>query len=180
MEKTKDMMSNNKAQANKQLLVQSTEAVSLYDMRNDSKRFPRLRTYSREEAVYEMSKIVIQAYIYRGNNADTQSIQFIANALVDELILDQEHLGTMLLSFAEIARVVKRAILSDEIYSISVASLYKAIINYVKGEGHRICKEINEKKRKQQIKLVWQTEIEPLLDAIASDMVERSNVKYIK
>lgn len=107
--------------------------ASLLEMRADSDRFPRIKTMPREQAVLGMSKIVTQAFLYRGQAADPTNIQFISSALVQELLEDTN--GAYNLSLAEIQVIVKRAILNTEMMGINVSSLYKVIIAFVKGEG---------------------------------------------
>lgn len=107
--------------------------ASLLEMRADSDRFPRIKTMPRERAVLGMSKIVTQAFLYRGQAADPTNIQFISSALVQELLEDTN--GAYNLSLAEIQVIVKRAVLNTEMMGINVSSLYKVIIAFVKGEG---------------------------------------------
>ena len=126
--------------------------ASLLEMRADATRFPRLKTLPREQAVMGMAKIVSQAFLYRGQAADPTNIQFIASALVQEL-LEDDKFGSGNLSLAEIQLVVKRAVLGgSELFGISVASLYKVIIEFVKGEGHLNQVKIWEARRKE----AWQ------------------------
>lgn len=107
--------------------------ASLLEMRADSDRFPRIKTMPREQAVLGMSKIVTQAFLYRGQAADPTNIQFISSALVQEILEDTN--GAYNLSLAEIQVIVKRAVLNTEMMGINVSSLYKVIIAFVKGEG---------------------------------------------
>ena len=107
--------------------------ASLLEMRADSDRFPRIKTMPREQAVLGMSKIVTQAFLYRGQAADPTNIQFISSALVQELLEDTN--GAYNLSLAEIQVIVKRAVLNTDMMGIKVSSLYKVIIAFVKGEG---------------------------------------------
>ena len=65
--------------------------ASLLEMRADSDRFPRIKTMPREQAVLGMSKIVSQAFLYRGQAADPTNIQFISSALVNELLEDDKN-----------------------------------------------------------------------------------------
>ena len=119
---------------------------SLLEMRQHPELFPRIKTLPREQAVFEMSKIVSQAFLYRGQAADQTTIQFISFALVQE-ILDDDKFGASSLSLAEIQVVVKRAVLGgSEMFGISVASLYKVIMDFVKGEGHRNQKQVDQSK----------------------------------
>lgn len=121
---------------NPALVDYNPERASLEDMRRDPSRFPRIKALPREMVIFEMSKIVSQAFLYRGQTADPTNIQFIAAALTHELLSDQQY-NAGCLSLAEIQVIVKRAVLGgSEMFGISVASLYKVIIDYAKGEGH--------------------------------------------
>lgn len=169
-------MNNELTTTNNQLMTPASNQVSLLEMRMDEKRFPRIGTFSREQAGFEMSKIVSQAFLYRGQAADPKNIQFISYALVDELQSDLDKLGTRHISFAEISRVVKRAVLQDDMYGISVASLYKVIIEYIKGEGHRLQQEVSERKRKSEQEQIKNSVIAPMLQAYAGELLKNSKV----
>lgn len=146
--------------------------ATLLEMRADPERFPRLKAVTREQAVFEMSKIVTQAFLYRGQTADLTTIQFISSNLVDELLADGT-CGASCISFAEIQVVVKRAVLgASEMFGISVASLYKVIIEYVKGEGHNNQKLILETKRRMEEKRLQGSGINPMLRAYAGEFVK--------
>lgn len=173
-------MNNNITTTNNQLMSPATSQVSLLDIRMDATRFPRLHTYPREHAVLEMSKVVSQAFLYKGQAADPTNIQFISCSLVDELKADLDNMGTKFISFAEISRVVKRAVLCDDMYGISVASLYKVILDYVKGEGHRISQEARKKKEEQDRDSIKQSVIAPMLQAYTGEMLRKSNIKKNK
>lgn len=159
-----------------QLMTPASSQASLLDMRADAKRFPRIGAFPREQAVFEMSKIVSQAYLYKGQAADPKNIQFISCALVDELQSDLDRLGTKHISFGEISRVVKRAVLQDDMYGISVASLYKVIIEYIKGEGHRLQQEVSERKRKSEQEQIKNSVIAPMLQAYAGQLLKNSKL----
>ena len=161
---------------NGQLMTTASNQVSLLEMRMDEKRFPRIGAFPREQAVFEMSKIVSQAFLYKGQAADPKNIQFISCALVDELQSDLDKLGTRHISFAEISRVVKRAVLQDDMYGISVASLYKVIIEYIKGEGHRLQQEVSERKRKSEQEQIKNSVIAPMLQAYAGELLNHSKL----
>lgn len=169
-----ERMSNELITMNSQLAVPENGKVTLLDIRKDSKRFPRLGTYPREQAIFVMSKIVSQAFLFRGQAADETNIRFIACSLVDELQSDLDKMGTNNISFEEISRIVKRAILTDDIYGISVASLYKVIISYVKGEGHQLNKQVMEERRKAEDQSIKNSIIAPMLQAYAGAMVKNS------
>ena len=169
-------MNNDMTTTNGQLMTPASNQVSLLEMRMDEKRFPRIGAFPREQAVFEMSKIVSQAFLYKGQAADPKNIQFIACALVDELQSDLDKLGTRHISFAEISRVVKRAVLQDDMYGISVASLYKVIVEYIKGEGHRLQQEVSERKRKSEQEQIKNSVIAPMLQAYAGELLKHSKV----
>ena len=114
------------------------EATPL-EMRMDAQRFPRLATISREDAITQMIDVVRAAAIYRNAKMDAQEIAVTAAALVDELNADTR-LGLKFISFAEIRRAVRTAVLETEMYGVNVASLYRAIVAYAKGEGTQATK----------------------------------------
>lgn len=160
-------MSNDLTTTNNQLITPPSSQASLLDMRRDPARFPRIGKVTREKAVYEISKIVTQAFLLKGQMADPKNIQFISCSLVDELQADLDNLGTRHISFAEISRIVRRSVLQDEMYGISVSSLYKIIISYVKGEGHRLQEQVNNTPKTNPV-------MDKMLDAYAAQMASRS------
>lgn len=170
-------MNNDLMTTNNQVMSPATTQVSLLEIRMDADRFPRLHTYTRDKAVFEMSRIVSQAFLYKGQAADPTNIQFISCSLVDELQADLDKYGTKFLTFAEISRVVKRAVLCDDMYGISVASLYKVILDYVKGEGHRISQEVRRKKEQERRDSLKHSIIAPMLQAYAGEMLRNSKLK---
>lgn len=169
-------MNNEMTKTSSQLMTTTSKQVSLLEMRMDEKRFPRIGAFPREQAVLEMSKIVSQAFLYKGQAADPTNIQFISCSLVDELQADLDKLGTRNISFAEISRVVKRAVLQDDMYGISVASLYKVIIEYIKGEGHRLHQQVAEMRRKREEREIKNSVIAPMLQAYAGELLKHSKV----
>ena len=169
-------MNNEMTTTNGQLMTPASNQVTLLEMRMDEKRFPRIGAFTGEQAVFEMSKIVSQAFLYKGQAADPKNIQFISCSLVDELQADLDKLGTRNISFGEISRVVKRAVLQDDMYGISVASLYKVIIEYVKGEGHKLQQEVSERKRKSEQEQIKNSVIAPMLQAYAGQLLKNSKV----
>lgn len=169
-------MSSEITKTGNQLMTVNPSQATLLDMRMDSKRFPRVGAFSREEATFEMSKIVSQAFLYRGQVADPKNIQFISAALVDELQADLDHLGTRHISFAEISRVVKKSVLQDDMYGISVATLYKVIIDYIKGEGHRLHKQVEEMRVRKEQEELKKSIVAPMLQAYAGQLLKNSKV----
>lgn len=150
--------------------------ASLLEMRADPSRFPRLKSVPREQAVFEMTKIVNQAFLYRGQAADPKNIQFISSALVQEL-LDDDKYGAGYLSLAEIQVVVKRAVLGgSEMFGISVASLYKVIMEFAKGEGHLNQKQIQERKQREQEQAFRESGLHPMLQAATGEFIRNHKI----
>lgn len=156
-------------------LMTSMQQPSLLDIRMDSKTFPRLLRYNHDDAVRQMSLIVSKAMMYRGQTADSVSIALIASSLVDEL-LQESRWGAKYLSLEEIDIVVKRAVLEGDIY-ISVASLYKAIIDYCKGEGHKVQQEAAELKRRQDMESIRESVVAPMLQSYTGKFLRNQKKK---
>ena len=129
-----------------QLTTIPAEKATLVDIRTDNKRFPRLHTYRREDAIAQMNIIIMMAFQYRGQQADTQTIILMSSSLIDILNEDEYGIGTKFLSFEEIKRVVRKAALgqSKEMYGISVSSLFQALADYCKGEGRMANQQARE------------------------------------
>lgn len=145
--------------------------ATLLEMRSDSKRFPRIKNMSREDAVMGMSRIVSQAFLYRGQASDATNIRFIANALVDELLQDDKY-GACYISLAEIQVVVKRAVLGgSEMFGISVASIFKVIMEYVKGEGHNLQMRVYESRKEDTASAV-----SPMLQSFAGAFIKANKI----
>lgn len=121
------------------LTTNNTNALTPIDatpleMRTDAGRFPRLHTIRRDDAIAQMIDIVRAAAIYRGAKIEASEVAAVAAALVDELNADTRF-GLRFISFAEIRRAVRTACLETEMYGVNVASLYRAIVAYARGEG---------------------------------------------
>ena len=150
--------------------------ASLLEMRADATRFPRINTMSREQAVSGLIRIVSQAFLYRGQAADPVNVQFISNALLNEL-LDDDKYGAGYLSLAEIQVIVKRAVLGgSEMFGISVASLYKVIMEFVKGEGHRNQQQVLEQRKKETERILKESALAPMLKAYAGEFIRNNKI----
>ena len=122
--------------------------ASPVEMRADAVRFPRINTIPRDEAIAQMAEIVRSAMIYRGMKADATDVAVIAVALVDELLADT-HLGLRYISFGEIRRAVRTAVLETEMYGVNVSSLYRAIVAYARGEGQNASATVAQARNRQ-------------------------------
>ena len=128
------------------------EKATLVDIRTDNKRFPRLYTYKREDAIAQMNMVIMMAFQFRGQQADVQTIMQMSTTLIEILNEDEYGIGTKYLTMEEIKRVIKRAALGQgkEMYGISVSSLFQALADYCKGEGRMAdqqAKEVVAKRR---------------------------------
>lgn len=155
-----------------QLTTIPAEKATLVDIRTDNKRFPRLHSYQREEAIMQMNMIIMMAFQFRGQQADTQTIIQMSASLIDILNEDEYGIGTKYLSFEEIKRVVRKAALgqSKEMYGISVSSLFQALADYCKGEGRMASKQASEIAFKQR----------ETKDAIMASMIQGYSEQMIK
>ena len=145
------------------------------EIRMDSKTYPRLCRYNRDDANKAMVKIVSQAFLYRGQTADPSLISFTASSLVDELMQEDKY-GAKYLSIEEITRIVKKAVLETDIY-VSVSTLYRAVLDFCKGEGSRIQQEAAALKRKQDEESLRNSVVAPMLQAYTGAFIKEHKVK---
>lgn len=146
------------------------EKATLVDIRTDNKRFPRLYTYKREDAIAQMNMVIMMAFQFRGQQADVQTIMQMSATLIEILNEDEYGIGTKYLTFEEIKRVVKRAALGQgkEMYGISVSSLFQALADYCRGEGRMAdqqAKEVVAKRRDLKNSI-----IAPMIESMAQLM----------
>lgn len=154
------------------------EKATLVDIRTDSKNFPRLHAYMRKDAINQMNLIIIMAFQFRGQQADVATITQMSNTLIDILREDEYGIGTKYLSFEEIKRVVKKAVLGQgrEMYGISVSSIFQALADYCKGEGKeadKMAKEIAWKRTE-----IRNAIIAPMLQGHSGEMLQKSRTMY--
>lgn len=139
------------------LAVVMPTAVSFVDMRRDAVKYPRIAAVPQAVAVQALEKIVFRAFFANASaqlrDADAADrVTMIAAELYDLLANDYEGIGTRLLSFAEIARVVRVAsvTISREMYGVSVAGLYKAVADYCHGAGREASKIVRAERWNDQ------------------------------
>lgn len=158
-------------------VVMSTPSptATLLEMRMDSKKYPRVGSVPMDIAILEMKKIISQAYMYRGQSADARNIEYTAASLVDELLSGYDA-GTKAISFAEISRIVKRAILNDQMFGISVASIYKVILEYINGEGLKLCRERDRIKEEQERPQLKGTDLSPMIQAYTGALLKNAKL----
>lgn len=147
--------------------------ATLLQMRADPVNFPRLKTIPKVEAYAEMRKVVTEAYLYKGNSADSSHINFVATSLVDELLADTKW-GAGNISLGEIRKVVKRAVLETDLPAISVATLYKVIMDYVKKEGNELDRQAKILAKQIQAST---PAVQAMMDSYAGKMSKSNQVK---
>ena len=169
-------MANDITSTNPAVVEFNPRRSSLLEMRQNPQMFPRLKSIPREQAVFGMSKIVSQAFLYRGQAADPTNIQFISSALVTELMNDDKY-GASCLSLAEIQVVVKRAVLGgSEMFGISVATLYKVIMDFVKGEGHLNQQKVDEMRKQAEERQLRDSVVAPMLQAYTGEFLRNHKI----
>lgn len=148
--------------------------ATLVEIRTDSKAFPRLYTYRREDAINHMNMIVMMAFQYRGQQADAQTIIQMSTSLIDILNEDEYGIGTKYLSFEEIKRIVRKASLGQckEMYGISVSSLFQALADYCKGEGRMADQQAKEVVARQRD--LRNSIIAPMIEGHIQEMLNHS------
>jgi hypothetical protein len=163
---------NELTQQQRQMAV-APQKASLLEIRTDSRKFPRLYTYRREDAVNLMNGVILMAYQYRGQQADTCTIVQMSSSLIDILLEDEFAIGTRYISFEEIKRIVKKAVLGQgkEMFGISVSSIFQAIADYCKGEGRVASQQAREVAAKQRE--LKDSIIAPMIEGMAAQMLKR-------
>lgn len=163
-------MSNELTLVSNQLAIE-TQNLDLVSIRMDDKRYPRIHQFSREQLTYGLMKIVGMAFMLKGVTAENDALQFIATELANALLEDNEGIGTRVLTFPEISRAVRRGVLTKEMYGISVASLYKILTDYVKGEGCRASERAEQNKRKALREAFEKSPASVMISAYAGEML---------
>ena len=116
------------------------------------------------------------AFQFRGQQADVPTIHQMSSSLIDLLNEDEYSIGTKYLSFEEIRRVVRKAVLGQgkEMYGISVSSIFQALADYCKGEGKVADKEA--KRIAAKGKELRNSIIAPMIQGYADSLVKQSKM----
>lgn len=117
-------------------LSQYNNAANLIDIRRHADLFPRVGTFTLPEITARLEPFVYGAFLYRGQETNPTTLRFIASALASEIMADRKW-GMRQITFNEIGYAIRNAVLGEStLYGVSVASLYNAILDYLRGEGH--------------------------------------------
>lgn len=141
-------------------------------------RSTRLCSMVRNEAIESIRKILYKMTLYRGQAPDAQMLAFTSNALYEELVADKT-CGLSFITMPELEHVVKKAVLHRDIY-LSVATVYAALEEYAKGEGHELERQCLEQKRAEARALPDNPQtrrIQGMLDRYTNAMAKQSNIK---
>ena len=144
--------------------------VSPLEIRRDSVKYPRLHQYEKEDAIARLSDIVINAYLYTGRRADTGEVRFIASALYEEL-MEKNSYNTRCIAIEEVERAVKKALFGDKDLFISVVSLYKAIMDWIKVDGHQLDTQVRQMERDENEKALKESIIAGMVGENAQNLI---------
>ena len=73
--------------------------------------------------------------------------------------------------------MVKSAVLGEtELYGINVSSLYRVILEWVKGEGHLLQKETEERKRLEDDRTLRESVVGSLIGEYAGRILNKSTL----
>ena len=124
-------------------LAQYNPRVDLLEVRRNAQQYPRIGATDFEKAVITIRPMVYAAFLYRGQEVTKDTLGFISVALVQEIMNDTTY-GLKQLSWLEVGMIIRRAVLGGgkELYGVSVASLYSALVDYAKNEGHELSRKV--------------------------------------
>ena len=150
--------------------------VSLVEIRRNPEMYPRLVRIAMPEVKRQLAGIIANALLYRGQDAEAEKVAFIANALYEEIMADEQGLGLQYLTMEEVRRVAKRTALDKDTFGISVATLYSALCAYAKGEGHTAQMEANNLQRTID-KDAQKESMERVISRIAENITSTHKIK---
>lgn len=136
--------------------------------------FPRISKIPKENASLLLMDILSKAYLYKGYRLDEQNIKFLASALYDEIIQEQQ-LGMKWLSMFEIGYAIKKAVMNDDDFFFSVSHLYKILRNYCKGEGHMAHQEAVKITR--QLRGNQNPALNAMIESFAGKLLTQSKIR---
>lgn len=146
------------------------QAIDPVEIRMNNKRFPRLHTIPAGKAIEEIAKAITTASFYNGNKMTQSSATAIATALHLEFFTNAEAKaqGVENLSMTEIASIIRSAILArTDIKNISVAVLFRAVVDWTLNEGAAIQQEARIRYKKQN-----PNPLQELCEALGQQMIK--------
>lgn len=158
--------------SNNEQLTAYKAPASLVEVRMNQRLYPRLCQYPHDAAIAELVKIVTTAFLYTGREVDPRNINFIATNLYDNIMAEDKH-GARNITLYELNRAVKKAVLSGEMYGISVATLYKAVMDYAKGEGAVANEQAAEKAKHERRMMLEKSGVSAMLTAYTGEFLNK-------
>lgn len=133
------------------LIAIPPRTITFVDIRRDTTTYPRIDAVPTEVAIEALSQIIFRAAFNAAPSTfkdedQKERIAVMAAELYDVCLEDYEGLGTHLLSFAEIARVLRAASVTRNLYGVSTRSMYDALLDYCEGEGRKASQIIKAEK----------------------------------
>lgn len=156
-------------------LTTRTGTPTLLEIRRDDRTYPRICRMSVEQVALHLQPIVLMAAQYRGQVMDSNTCGYVAHELAQSL-LEENKYGTRYITIQEIAIVVKKAALTEDMYGVNVSSLYKTIIAYAKGEGHRLQEQVKAELKAENRKAQERSPVMARLRAAAGEMLKTTKV----
>lgn len=136
-------------------------------------KHPRLKSYSKDNAVNLITEIIIKAYFYKGFKFDQYNVIALSETLYDEMMMDSHHMGMPQISMFEIGYAIKKAVMDNEDFFFSVSYLYNVIKKYCLKEGHEALEEAKKIiKREQQKQLP--SPAQTMIENYSSKMITKS------
>lgn len=129
------------------LAIVPPREVSYLDIRRDQATYPRITSVPREVAVAALQQMIWRASFNAapGTFSDrdqAERLAAMAAELYDLLLEDYNGVGTDKVSFAELARIIRRASVSRDTYGINCRSLLVAVEDYCTGEGQKASRQL--------------------------------------
>jgi hypothetical protein len=147
-------------------------------IRADRKRYPRLYQIPRPVAVAQLTPLIIQAFMDRGQKADTDAVKYTACRLYDEIIADRSRRFLRQITIPEIGYAVRRAVFGQsghEFYGINAASLFQAVCDYTATEGDAATAALYASRKGENIHDVTPSKaVGAVLDAYSGAMLKNN------
>lgn len=160
---------------------ESTAAIitSEFNIRCDAERFPRLYSFGEEEALKNMSGIVVKTYLYLGRTApNRKDVKLIAQQVLYEIHRDIFGLCLRNITFEEIERAVMKKILEapETVYGICVGTFMSAIVDYARTSGSAAANKALDIRAAEIRKGINDLTNTPLVKDCIEEMINRSSL----
>lgn len=154
-------------------------ATTYLDIRRNGAKYPRVNAVTPEAATLTIKATILKMVVYTGRQIEDTQVQYMAVNLYDLLMADEEGCGTAYLSFAEIEKVLRKAVFGrakNEMFGINVASIYRALTDYCIGEGQAAARILEKEKEKAEIASFKRTSIGIAIDCKAVELAKARRI----